>query len=138
MPNLEDRIAELQRFYGLLPSPPRDPFQLFVWEVLSPHATPRKRDAAFSALKKIRALTPDGMWRAPQRKLEDAVALAGPYAELRLRALRIGVTAQDLQHQFLDDEDDDNGLERFITATRRQNFLVPPRRHRAFPLIELT
>ncbi len=29
------------------------------------------------------------------------------------------------------------GLERFITATRRQNFLVPPRRHRAFPLIEL-
>jgi hypothetical protein len=31
-----------------------------------------------------------------------------------------------------------NGLERFITATRRQNFLVPPRRHRAFPLVELT
>jgi len=30
-----------------------------------------------------------------------------------------------------------NGLERFITATRRQNFLVPPRRHRAFPLLEL-
>jgi hypothetical protein len=33
--------------------------------------------------------------------------------------------------------DDDNGLERFITATRRQNFLVPPRRHRSFPLLEL-
>jgi hypothetical protein len=32
---------------------------------------------------------------------------------------------------------DDNGLERFITATRRQNFLVPPRKHRAFPLLEL-
>jgi hypothetical protein len=30
---------------------------------------------------------------------------------------------------------DDNGFERFITATRRQNFLVPPRRHRAFPLV---
>lgn len=30
------------------------------------------------------------------------------------------------------------GLERFITATRRQNFLVPPRPHRAFPLLELT
>ena len=29
------------------------------------------------------------------------------------------------------------GLERFITATRRQNFLVPPRRRRAFPLAEL-
>ena len=32
----------------------------------------------------------------------------------------------------------DNGLERFITATRRQNFVVPPRRHRAFPLVEAT
>ncbi len=32
---------------------------------------------------------------------------------------------------------DNLGLERFITATRRQNFLVPPRAHRAFPLIEL-
>ena len=31
----------------------------------------------------------------------------------------------------------DNGLERFLTCTRRQNFLVPPRRHRAFPLTEL-
>jgi hypothetical protein len=33
---------------------------------------------------------------------------------------------------------DDNGLERFLTATRRQNFLIPPRRHRAFPLVEFT
>ncbi len=31
----------------------------------------------------------------------------------------------------------DNGLERFISCTRRQNFLLPPRRHRAFPLCEL-
>ncbi len=29
------------------------------------------------------------------------------------------------------------GLERFLTATRRQNFLVPARRNRAFPLVEL-
>jgi hypothetical protein len=52
--------------------------------------------------------------------------------------LRTSVAAQDLQHQFLADQDDDNGLERFLTATRRQNFLVPPRRHRAFPLLELS
>ncbi len=32
----------------------------------------------------------------------------------------------------------DDGLERFTQATRRQNFLVPPRRHRSFPLIEET
>jgi hypothetical protein len=30
-----------------------------------------------------------------------------------------------------------NGLERFMTTTRRQNFLVPPRLHRALPLLEL-
>ena len=31
----------------------------------------------------------------------------------------------------------DNGVERFITATRRQFFLMPPRRNRSFPLLEL-
>jgi hypothetical protein len=30
------------------------------------------------------------------------------------------------------------GLDRFITTTRAQNFLVPPRAHRAFPLVEFT
>jgi len=35
-------------------------------------------------------------------------------------------------------DSDDDGLERFTQATRRQNFLVPPRRHRAFPLLEQT
>src|SRR3954471_7563130 len=64
---------------------------LFVWEVLSAHATPRKRDAALAALKRIPALTPDGMWRAPQKKLEQGVALAGPYLENRMQALRTGV-----------------------------------------------
>src|SRR5207247_3606468 len=71
--------------------PPRDPFTLFVWEVLSVHSTPRKRDAALAALKRVRALTPDAMWRAPQKKLEESVRLAGPYTENRLAALRSGV-----------------------------------------------
>ncbi len=91
MSRLETLIDALRGFYGALPPPPRDPFRLFVWVVLSVHSTPRKRDAAFGALKRIRALTPDAMWRAPQKKLEDSVALAGPYAEQRLRALRTGV-----------------------------------------------
>jgi len=88
---LETLLNALQTFYGLLPSPPHDPFTLFVWEVLSVHSTPRKRDAAMAALKRIPALTPDAMWRAPQKKLEQSVTLAGPYAENRLRALRSGV-----------------------------------------------
>jgi len=50
--------------------------------------------------------------------------------------MRTNAAALDLVQQYNVD-DDDNGLERFITATRRQNFLVPPRAHRAFPLLEL-
>src|SRR5262249_9569011 len=63
---LESIVARLEAFYGVLPSPPSNPFTLFVWEVLSTHSNPRKRDAALAALKRIRALTPDAMWRAPQ------------------------------------------------------------------------
>ena len=91
MTRLENLLTRLQKFYGALPSPPGDPFILFVWEVLSVHSTPRKRDAALGALKRIRALTPDAMWRAPQKKLAECVAMAGPYLENRLRALRLGV-----------------------------------------------
>jgi endonuclease III len=88
---METLIDALRGFYGPLPMPPRDPFTLFVWEVLSVHTTPRKRDAALAALKRIPALTPDAMWRAPQKKLEESVKLAGPYTENRLTALRTGI-----------------------------------------------
>jgi endonuclease-3 len=89
--DLADVLSRLQRFYGALPAPPSDPFILFVWEVLNVHSTPRKRDAALAALKRARALTPDAMWRAPQKVLEESVALAGPYLEQRLERLRSGV-----------------------------------------------
>jgi endonuclease-3 len=88
---LESLLEALRRFYGVLPPLPRDPFILFVWEVLSVHSTPQKRDAAIGALKRIRALTPDSMWRAPQKKLDESIRLAGPYTEQRLQALRTGV-----------------------------------------------
>jgi hypothetical protein len=52
------------------------------------------------------------------------------------RTMRINQASLDLQDEF-DVATSDNGLERFLTATRRQNFLIPPRRHRAFPLVEL-
>src|SRR5205807_1032171 len=83
-------LGALRKFYGVLPSPPHDPFTLFVWEVLSVHSTSRKRDAAMAALKRIPAMTPDAMWRAPAKKLEQSVMLAGPYSENRLQALRSG------------------------------------------------
>jgi len=71
---------------------------------------------------------------SPQFKLQFLMFV--PTADI-FAQMRTAVAAQDFQKQF-DVDPDDNGLERFITATRRQNFLVPPRRHRAFPLLELT
>jgi endonuclease III len=84
-------VGALKGFYGTLPMPPSDPFQLFVWEMLSVHAAPHKRDAAMAALRRNRALTPDAMWKVAQKKLEDSVRLAGPYLEQRLATLRTGV-----------------------------------------------
>ena len=89
---LERFADELKRFYGLLPTPPADPFALFVWEVLSFQTTPQKRGLAFAALKRHHALTPDSMSKVAQKKLEDSVKLAGAYFEQRLRALRTGVS----------------------------------------------
>ncbi|TCO62334.1 DUF7405 family protein [Actinocrispum wychmicini] len=69
-----------------------------------------------------------------QPKLQFAIFV--PTSEF-FRRIRTDVAAQDLQAQFKVDPED-NGLERFITTTRRQNFLVPPRSVRAFPLVEFT
>src|SRR5689334_3951828 len=91
MTRLETILAELREFYGALPTPPRDPFMQFVWEVLSVHSTAHKRDAALAALKRARALTPDGMTRVAPKSLTDSVALAGAYLDQRLRALKSGV-----------------------------------------------
>jgi hypothetical protein len=59
-----------------------------------------------------------------------------PTAEF-FTTLRRNQASLDLQ-QANNVNPNDNGLERFITTTRRQNFLIPPRRHRALPLLELT
>jgi hypothetical protein len=67
-----------------------------------------------------------------QPKLQFLVHV--PTAEF-FRLMRVNQASLDLVSQF-GVAPDDNGLERFITATRRQNYLVPPRRHRAFPLVE--
>lgn len=73
---------------------------------------------------------PDG---SPQPKLQFTIFV--PSADFFSR-LRVSQASLDLQAQFGVTQKN-NGLERFMTATRRQNFLCPPRRHRAFPLAEL-
>jgi hypothetical protein len=74
---------------------------------------------------------PDG---SPQPKLNFSIFV--PTADF-FRTMRRNQASLDLAKQNGVPQDN-LGLERFITATRRQNFLVPPRKHRAFPLLELT
>jgi hypothetical protein len=73
---------------------------------------------------------PDG---TEQAKLQFTVFV--PSADF-FATMRVNQASLDLQNEF-GVAVTDNGLERFITATRRQNFLIPPRRHRAFPFAEL-
>jgi hypothetical protein len=74
---------------------------------------------------------PDGS-KQPKLQFTAFVPSADFFATMRRNS-----AAVDLAQRF-DVEESDNGLERFLTTTRRQNFLAPPRRHRAFPLLELT
>jgi endonuclease III len=81
-------ISALKQFYGLQPTPPADWFQFFVWEIVSDQALPARRDLAWQALRRIPALTPDAMFRAPKQELLDALGIAGPNREDRLDRLR--------------------------------------------------
>ena len=112
-------MDRLERFYGPLPQPPDDPFALYVWEVLGVRTTAARRDAAMSALRRIPALTPDSMGKAPRAKLEKAVALAGPYREERLRALTSGVDV------FKRNRDLPNKLRGDMTAAKEALALLP-------------
>ena len=69
---------------------------------------------------------------APQPKLQFSafVPSAQNFAKARLNAAAPDLSPSQVPAAH-------NGIELFITATRRQNFLCPPRAHRAFPLLEL-
>jgi hypothetical protein len=100
---------------------------------------------AFQTFPDVPSISANAPAGTNQFKLEFIIFV--PTSEF-FRQLRVSAGAQDLFAQFGQPNDpngtsggvqfSDNGLERFLTATRRQNFLVPPRRHRAFPLVELT
>ena len=81
--------------------------------------------AGFDALD-----VPDGS-RQPKLQFSAFVPTADFF-----RRMRISQASVDLSEEF-SIESGDRGLEPRITATRRQNFLIPSRRHRAFPLLEL-
>jgi endonuclease III len=90
-------IPKLREFYGLLPQPPSDPFQFFLWEILSADALPARRDLAWQALRRIPALTPDAMARTPQKELLDVMRLIGPSPDERIE--RIRATSGEMKRQ---------------------------------------
>jgi hypothetical protein len=73
---------------------------------------------------------PDG---SQQPKLNFSIFV--PTADF-FRTMRRNQASPDLAQQHSVPAEN-VGLERFTTTTRRQNFLIQPRRHRSFPLAEL-
>ena len=81
-------LRTLRDFYGLLPRPPADPFQFFLWEILSTDALPARRDLAWQSLLRIPALTPDAIFRTPVKALADTLGVIGPHRDERLERIR--------------------------------------------------
>lgn len=84
---MERVVPALAAFYGPLAAPPRDLFAFFVWEIVSARSLPARRDIAWLALKRVPALTPDALFRAPKDELKAAIEGLGAFED-RLEALR--------------------------------------------------
>jgi endonuclease III len=93
-------LRVLRDFYGLLPHPPADPFQFFLWEILSADALPARRDLAWQALRRIPALTPDAVFRTPAKALQEVAGLIGPHRDERLERIR-ATTGEFKRHRDL-------------------------------------
>lgn len=119
MGGIETALGE---FYGVLHRPPSTLFQFFVWEILSERAVPARRDLAWAALRRIPALTPDSLFRAPSRELGEAVALTGQPREETIDRLKATAEAFRRHREALAlDEHRDLSLR---TAWRRLAVLV--------------
>ena len=115
-----DAVHRLRTFYGLLPTLPGDLFQFFVWEILSRDALPARRDLAWLALKRIPALTPDAVFRAPPKAFLDAIGLTGPYREDKADLIK-SVVGEFKRHRdtLAGDAFAESGLRRAVRALRR-------------------
>lgn len=84
---MRDLVERLGAFYGPLAPPPRDLFGFVVWEILSARTLPARRDLAWTALKRLPALTPDAVFRAATADLQQALAML-PGRDERIDDLR--------------------------------------------------
>lgn len=125
-------IRALREFYGLLPHPPGDPFQFFLWEILSRDAIPARRDLAWQALRRIPALTPDAIFRAAPKTLLAAVGQAGPHRDERIESIRSTLGEFKRHREALDVHRlRGGGLRRAAKALRRLAHIEPSIRERA-------
>jgi endonuclease III len=95
-------LRALRDFYGVLPHPPVEPFQFFMWEILSADALPARRDLAWQALRRLPALTPDAVFRTPSKTLLDVVGLIGSHRDERVEHIR-ATTGEFKRHRDLFD-----------------------------------
>ncbi len=84
---MRDLVVTLGAFYGPLAPPPRDLFGFVAWEILSARTQPARRDLAWTALKRLPALTPDAVFRAAKADLQQALAML-PGRDERIDDLR--------------------------------------------------
>lgn len=125
-------VPVLREFYGLQPTPPANLFQFIVWEILADGSLPARRDLAWLALKKIPALTPDAMFRAPAKALLNAIGITGPYREEKLELIRASVGEfKRHRHLFEAEALKAAGLLRAARALHRLSHLDPDIRRRA-------
>lgn len=110
-------LHELKHFYEPQPEPPRDAFGFYLWYVLGLRTVPHKRDGALAALRRIPAMTPDSLWKAPRAKVFQAIAHVGPPEE-RLNAVMSGVEV------FRRHRDIDRRLQGPIMQARRATRLL--------------
>jgi endonuclease III len=124
-------IHTLREFYGLQPTPPADWFQFLIWEILSEQSLPARRDLAWQALRRIPALTPDAIFRAPPKELLDAVGLAGPHREEKVERIRALVGAFKRHRDLFVQVASGSGVLQAARAMRRLEQVSPSVRARA-------
>jgi endonuclease III len=125
-------VRALREFYGPLPQPPNDPFQFFLWEILSADALSARRDLAWHALRRVPALTPDAVFRLPTKSLQETLAILGSNRDERVELVRATVGEfkrhrDELEaHAFAQ-----AGLRRAFRSLQRLRHLPPDVRERA-------
>src|SRR5262249_20231271 len=86
--NLNEIAVKLQKYYGRLKPPLRDPFELILYENIAYIAPDDRRENAFRELKRRIGTRPEDLLTADIRELSEITSLGGIFPELRARRLQ--------------------------------------------------